>query len=495
MSKRIFLVSLLLLFVTIPAFGIDWQTNPVFLRGVKDNSIYSSYRATFGSGNLHNRSHSLGVVPYVSFLSADRDIYNHGFYHGFVRLLSSDRNFGVFSSNGLGITWTDGVYTQNNFDALTTHYIDDYNSKSINRIHNLDFVYTKKLSDKVALGGALNFYYSHFKDDTSYDTISTDVASGPRNNDYTDKMNKFYFGATFGMAWIPIKNLELDFALEAGGFFGTRGYEEHLLGNSAPGETYDYDHKGDYDGLGIRFEIDGLYRISDNFKIPFSISYVYSAEWDDYNGFGIYDTPVMAPTVYYKDYENSLKSNSVKLGAGLNYYPTGKPSDLGIYLWSYYNYYNGRTDTDSLTDETFAGFNAAQSITDTEYNNHTLGLSIGINFPLTEKLRLSTGLNYFYTFINMDNKNVTYRNGIPFSSYNYSGDGYSQNLGAKIGLSYTAIDDRLKINLISTIPIYIKSNYDIAGNISSPSILQSGPITSSSKRMDYSLILSISYSF
>ena len=493
MGKKIFLVSLLLLFVTIPAFGIDWQTNPVFLRGVKDNSIYSSYRASFGSGYLHNKSHSLGVTPYVSFLDAEKDIYNHSFYLGYVRLLSPDRNFGVFFSNSLGFIWTDGIYTQNNLDVFGTFYDDDYKSKSINNVQMLDFVYTKKQSDKVALGGALNFYYSHYKNDTSYNTINTNVASGPRNNDYTDTMDKFYFGATFGLAWIPVRNLELDFALEAGGFFGTRGYEEHLLGNSSAGETYDYDRKGDYNGLGIRFEIDGSYRISEYFKMPFSISYVYSVEWDDYNGFGDYFDG--ATDVYYKDYENRLISNSVKLGAGLNYYPTGKPSDLGIYLWSYYNYYNGRTDTDSFTDETSAGFSFAQSLIDTEYNNHTLGLSIGVNFPLTERLRMSAGLNYFYTFINMNNKNITYRDALPFSSYDYSGCGYSQHLGAKLGLSYTAIDDRLKINFISTLPIYSRSNYDIAGNIISPSVLQSGPITSSARRMDYSLILNISYSF
>ena len=95
--------------------------------------------------------------------------------------------------------------------------------------------------------------------------------------------------------------------------------------------------------------------------------------------------------------------------------------------------------------------------------------------------------------MNQDQEN--YRNGALFTEYDYSSDlGYSYYLGAKLGLSYTMLDNKLKVNLISTIPIIKESKYVLDGT-NNLSMFLPDPISSSTKRRDYGVALSISYSF
>lgn len=493
MFKKLLCVTLLLAVMSFPAFAVDWQTNPVFLRGVSDNSIFTSYTATIGSGDTHNISCSV-AGSYETDLSADDAGYYHNLYIGYVHILSPESNFGTFVSHGLGTTWVDGDLMQT-YPALNRYYLDDYDKDSLTSSVTLDAVYTRKLSDTLALGVSLNFENTLYRDTISYETIETN--RWIRDAEYKNSYDKYYFGGTLGLGWIPVKNLELDFSVEAGGFSGTVGYEEKIFSYPAQNTSYDFDDVGTYSGWKIRTGVNGTYVISDKFRIPFSLSYTHESEWQKYSGAGIFTNTLGARYIYIKFNEERSNSDSVGLGAGLKYYPTGSSSDWNLYFWGSYKYYHSTSNVDSLTDETRAGAGSGFGVSksDVEYNNNTLGISIGANVPLTENLWLSTGMNYSHTFISMDQDQINYRNGALYTKYDYSSDvGYSYYLGAKVGLSYAALDDRLNISLVSTIPITKRSKYVLDGT-NNLSLFLPDPISSSTKRMDYSVILSISYSF
>jgi hypothetical protein len=493
MMKKILILPVLLTVFCAPAFAIDWQTNPVFLRGVKDNTFFTSYRATIGGGDIHNISNSV-AGSYETYLSADDAGYYHGMYIGYVHILSPESNFGTFVSHSLGATRIDGDFTQT-YPALNRYFLDDYDKDSLTNSITLDAVYTKKLSDTVALGASFNFDYSFYRDTISYETIETDRWF--RNATYKNSSDIYYFGGTLGLGWIPVKNLELDFSVEAGGFTGNVGYDELIYNFPADNTSYDFDDVGTYSGWKIRTEMNGTYVVSKKFRIPFSVSYTYKGDKQAYDGSGIFTNSTGVRSIYTKYYEEKSSAHTTGVGIGLKFYPTGSADDWSLYCWGSYKYYNSRSDVDSITDETRAGVFSGLGISesDVEYNNNTLSISIGANVPLMEHLRLTTGLNYSYTFISMDQDQTNYRNGALYSEYDYSSDmGFSYYLGAKVGFNYSMLDDRLNIKLISTIPIMKESKYVLDGT-NNLSIFLPDPISSDTKRMDYSVILSISYSF
>jgi len=493
MIRKILILPILLAVVSAPAFAVDWETNPVFLRGVQDNTVFTSYRATFGGGDIHNISNSI-AGSYETYLSADDVGYHHGMYIGYVHILSPESNFGTFVSHSLGSTWIDGDFTQT-YPALNRYYLDDYNKDSLTGSVSLDAVYTKKLSDTVALGASFNFDYSLYRDTISYETIETN--RWIRNATYENSSDISYFGGTFGLGWIPVRNLELDFSLEAGGFTGNVGYEELIYNYPADNTSYDFDDVGTYSGWKIRTGINGTYVISERFRIPFSLSYTYKDDRQEYDGAGIFTNSTGVRSIYTKDYEENSSSNIASVGVGLKYYPTGSAGDWNLYFWGSYKYYHSTSRVDSVTDETRAGVFSGLGVskTDVRYINNMVGVSIGANVPLMEALWLSAGLNCSYTFISMDQDQINYRNGALYTQYRYSSDtGYSYYLGAKVGLSYSMLDDRLNIRLTSTIPISKESKYVLDGT-NNLSMFLPDPISSDTKRMDYGVILSISYSF
>jgi len=482
-----------LAFLSVPALAVDWQTNPVFLRGVSDDTLFTSYRATVGGGDIHNISCSI-AGSYKTDLSADDVSYYHSLYMGYVHVLSPESNFGTFVSHSLGTTWVDGDLMQT-YPALNRYYLDDYDKDSLTSGITLDAVYTRKLSDTLALGVSLNFENTLYRDTISYETIETN--RWIRDAEYKNSYNKYYFGGTFGLGWIAAKNLELDFSLEAGGFTGDVGYEEEIYSYPAQNTAYDFDDVGTYSGWKIRTGVNGTYIISKKFRMPFMLSYTHESEREKYNGAGIFTNSTGVRSIYTKDYEEKSRSNIAGLGIGLKYYPTASAGDWNLYFWASYKYYHSTSRVDSVTDETRAGVFSGLGISksDVRYINNIVGLSIGANVPLTENLWLSTGLNGSYTFISMDQDQINYRNGALYTQYRYSSDtGYSYYLGAKLGLSYSALDDRLNISLVSTIPITKRSKYVLDGT-NNLSMFLPDPISSRTKRMDYSVILSISYSF
>ena len=129
MIKRMLLVPVLLACISASAFAVDWQTNPVFLRSITDSSIFTSYRATIGSGDIHNTSCSI-AGSYRTDLSADDVGYYHSLYVGYVHVLSPESNFGTFVSHGFGTTWVDGDLMQT-YPALNRYYLDDYDKDSL----------------------------------------------------------------------------------------------------------------------------------------------------------------------------------------------------------------------------------------------------------------------------------------------------------------------------------------------------------------------------
>lgn len=480
------------IFLSTPVIGADWETNPAFLSGIKKDSIFSSYSATFGSGDFENRSHSLGNAPYSSYLDSHMKTFNHSLNLGYVKVLSPGSNFGIFTSHNLGLNYTSGIFHQL-FEASGQYYIEDYESESKSNLVSLGTVYTKWLSRKIVLGGSFSFGYTKYRDGITYNTIATNRL--PRYSDYGNSLEKYDFEGALGLGWIAAKNLDLYFVVSAGGSFGNITYEECLSDYSNINETYNYDNNGDTNGLRIRTEIDGIFRVSKYFNIPFSLSYSYGDEGEGYDGFGIYKNN-MGVYPYYMAYESDSFSNTITFGAGVRYYPTGSSRDWNINLWSFYRYYNKFTETDSITDERYAGpgYHLAKSMSETLYNNHSVGFSVGASVPIkaVKNLRLSFGLNYNYTFINMDQKKINYQDGNFFSNYVYSGEGHSQYLGLKLGLNYKI--KKLNISLSSTIPILSESYFEIDGT-NSENLFLAEPINSSTKRMDYGVVLSISYSF
>lgn len=491
MIRKGIVFSILFILVSIPAFAVDWETNPVFLRGVDENSIFASYRATFGSGRLHNISSSI-TGEYTTYLVADKDIVNHGLYIGYVQILSPESNFGVFAGYDLGLEYTDGFFHQS-YPASGTYYIDEYGKYSRTNGESLDLVYTRKLSSKLALGVSANLDLVQARDEILYSTVKTNRSG--RYAQYIEKKDKYYIGATFGVGWLPSKDLELDFALEAAGLFGDMRFEEDIVNYPMKGTCYDFRDDGSIDGWKIRTEIDGIWKPSKYFRIPFSMSYAYNNELEEYSGFGVYDRDILPQSyLYFKEYENDLRAHSVKLGLGLKYYPTGKTDELGLYLWCYYKYYNGATRTALFIDESKGGLPSTLNNSNVFYNNNTVGFSAGGNLPLTQNLWLSMGVNYYYTFIFMNQRQRNYADGSATSLYNYYGDGHSQYLGLKLGLGYTLPKTGLTINLTTQLPILHESNYVLDG-ANNANLFLPDPVRSDSMRSDYSVILSITYSF
>ena len=489
MIRKLFLILILivLIAISVPAFAVDWQANPVFLRGVTKNTIFTNYGTTFGGGDFKSLSHVLEATPYSTYLNADTKNYNHDIYLGYVHLLSPERNIGIFISHNLGLNWTDGTYFQY-YPTTANYYTESYDGKTRDYLIRSDIVYAQGLTDTLALGASFNFNYSNMEENSSYSTLSTNIAGGNRSYENTNTKEKYYFGGTLGLAWLPLDNLELDISVKAGGFFGKRGYEEYLVNYRATGETYDYDNDGDYKGFSFRTELDGRYEVTEYMKIPFSISYSYARELERYDGFGDYNS---GANVYFKDYDKDSANNSLNIGAGINYY-TKSGNGPSIFFWCFYEYDFGKYDVNAYTDERYAGFNLDRTITDNDYNNHTVGFSLGATFPLMENLNLSGGVNYYYTFINLGQDEIYYRNFARISSYDYSGDGHNQYLGVNLGISYSW--KNLNIGLTSSIPIVYDYNYKLRGS-NSYNLFMPDPIKYSEGRRDYNLILSISYSF
>ena len=491
MIRKTVIVFLLSVFMGTPALAIDWETNPVFLRGVGENSIFASYRATFGSGRLHNISNSI-TGKYATYLVADRDIVSHGLYTGYVHILSPESNFGTFASYNLGLEYTEGFFHQR-YPATGNYYVDDYGKYSRKSGESLDLLYTRKLSTKLALGASLNLDRIESRKEILYSTLSTNRSG--RYAEYIDKKEKYYIGATFGLGWLPSKDLELDFALEAAGLFGNLRYEEDIVNYPMNRSYYDFRDNGTIAGWKIRAEVDGIWKPSKHLRIPFSLSYAFNNELEEYSGFGIYDRDIIPQSLlYFKDYENDFRAHAMKVGVGLKYYPTGKTDEFDLYLWCYYKYYNGTTRTVSIIDETNAGLPLIINNSNVTYNNNSVGFSVGGNLPLTEHLMLSMGLNYYYTFVFMNQRQRNYADGNTSSIYNYSGDGHSQYLGLKLGLGYDVANSGLSINLTSHIPILHESSYVLDG-ANNANLFLPDPIRSDSVRRDYSVILSITYSF
>ena len=482
-----FLILLTIFLVASAAFAVDWQTNPVFLRGVDKNTIFTSYRATFGSGDLANKSHSLGFNSYETHLRADKDIYSHSLYVGYVNILSPDMNFGVFATHDLLLGDVGGTFYQVPTNALANYYIDRYASESRNNTSRIDLVLAREVSDKVAYGASFNFVWTDSANVSTYDTLDTDALSGGRNAKYTEYKNKYYFGGTAGLAYVPTKNLELDFAIEAGGYFGDNIYKEDIFNYTGSSETYTFDNEGDLNGFFIRGEIDGSYLISKKANLPFMFSYTFENGLEDYGGFGTYDGVTVSP--YYKHYDQHYRSHTIKAGAGLNYAPT---KNVGIYAWGYYKYYTGLSNIYSLSDEHYAGFNISQMYSDIIYNNHTIGLSVGVSYAVNKDFILSTGVNYNYTFINLNQVQENYRNLGLWSWYDYTGNGYSEYLDLKFAAYYTM--KNFKFGIVTMIPLVADSSYDLGGTNSANMFLPD-PIRSASDRRDYSIILTLSYSF
>jgi len=489
MNRIIFFIIafIVLIAASVPAFAVDWQVNPVFLRGVTKNTIYSNYGTTFGGGDFKSNSQVLDADPYGIVLEADTKNYNHDIYLGYMQLLSPERNFGIFISHNLGLSWADGTYYQN-YLTHGNYYTESYDSRTRDYLIRTDIVYAQGLTDTVALGASFNFYYSNLEEKFSYNTLFTNIANGERNYENTTTKEKYYFGTTLGLAWLPMENLELDFAVEGGGFFGKRGYKESLINYSALGGTHNYDNDGNYSGLSFRTELDGRYEISDYLEVPFSVSYNYGRESEEYNGLGDYN---YGADVYFKDYDRDLESNSLNIGAGINY--SAKSGDgPSIFFWCFYKYDFGKYEVDSYTDERYAGFNLDSTITDTDYSNHTVGFSLGAKYPIMKNMSISGGVNYYYTFINFDKNETNFRNFAEMGSYDYSGDGYNQYLGINLGINYSWKD--FNFGLSSAIPIINDSNSKLGGT-NSFGFSTSDPIKYSEGRRDYNLILSITYSF
>jgi hypothetical protein len=104
------------------------------------------------------------------------------------------------------------------------------------------------------------------------------------------------------------------------------------------------------------------------------------------------------------------------------------------------------------------------------------------------------GVNYYYTFIFMNQRQRNYADGNASSIYNYYGDGHSQYLGLKLGLGYEVADSGLSINLTTHIPLLHESSYILDG-ANNANLFLPDPVRSDSMRRDYSVILSITYSF
>gem|GEM_PF-6229285 len=487
MKRKLFNISVLMLLIAAssPVLAVDWQINPVFLRGVTENTLFSNYGTTFGGGDFKSNSQVLDATPYGITLKTDTKNYSHDIYLGYVHLLSPEKNLGIFISHNLGLGWAEGIYYQ---DYLTSgdYYTEDYESKTRDYLIRTDVVYAQGLTDTVALGASLNFYYSDLEEKFSYDTLYTNIANGDRSHKNITTKEKYYFGGTLGLAWLPMENFELDLAVEAGGFFGKRGYEESLINYSALGGTYDYDNDGNYSGFSFRTQLDGKYEVSDYLSIPFSVSYSYERQSEKYDGFGDYN---YGADVYFKAYDKDLEKNRIYFGTGVNYSTKNGDGPL-LFFSCFYQYDFGNHDIDYYTDERYAGFNLDRTINNNDYDNHTVGFSLGVKHRFTENLSLSGGVSYYYTFINFDQDETSFRNFVEMGSYDYSGDGHTQYLGVNLGINYSW--KALNIGLTSSIPVIYDSKYKMSGT---NSLGLSNPLKYDEERRDYNVILNITYSF
>ncbi len=491
MLKKIVLICLATAVLAVPLYAAEWQDNPVFIRGVQKNTIFTYYGTSFGGGDFSSRSHVLETIPYARLVMADNDAYIHSLYVGYVHNLSAERNFGAFVSHGLTWSSSDGLYYQT-FPTTGNYYTESYRDKVLNWDTRLDLVYSQKLTDRLALGAAFTFAYTDLTEKTHYDTIDSSAGFGFRTYEYALTSSRYNLAGTIGAAFKATDSLELDLALEAGGFFGTKGYEEHLLNYEDLGERHDYDNTGGLDGFTVRTRLDGKFKPSPSFTIPFRFAYTHARGLEKYDGFGTYTPSAGAAGPYWKDYRSYYNTNRFDLGAGVNLYPKGDKG-MEVFLWALYAYKYGDEHRFSTTDKTGVGFNNDMTDTVVRFNNHTVGLSAGVNVPITDALKLSGGLSYSYTFLNLRENQNYYRNLAQISYYDYDGTGYERSLAANIGISY--ITGNLKTTLTTSIPILYKSDYRLGGAHTFPALFGGDPIGYTSERRDYSIILSMSYSF
>jgi hypothetical protein len=491
MLKKIILICLATVVLAAPLYAAEWQDNPVFIRGVQKNTIFTYYGTSFGGGDYRLRSHTLETIPYARLVMADNEAYSHSLYAGYVHNLSAERNFGAFVSHDLAWSGTEGLYFQT-FPTNGNYYVESYRDKVLNWDTRLDLVYSQKLTDRLALGAAFTFAYTDLTEKTHYDTLARSVAFGYRTYEYALTGSRYYLAGTIGTAFKATDSLELDLALEAGGFFGTKGYEEHLLNYENLGERHDYDNTGDLNGFTLRTRLDGKLAPSPSLTIPFRFAYTYTRGLEKYDGFGTYTPAAGAAGPYGKDYRSYYNTNRFDLGAGVNLYPKGEKG-MEVFLWALYAYNYGADNRFTTTDKTGVGFNYDVTDTVVRYNNHTIGLTAGVNVPITDALKLSGGLSYSYTFLNLHENQDYYRNFSRVSYYDYNGTGYEQFLGANIGISY--ITGNLNTTLSASIPILYESDYHLNGPHTFPALFGADPIDYTAKRRDYSIILSISYSF
>jgi hypothetical protein len=491
MLKRIILVFLAVVVLTVPLYGAEWQDNPVFIRGVEKNTVFTYYGTTFGGGDFRFKSHVLETTPYARLIMADKDVYTHSLYAGYVYNLSAERNLGAFVSHDLAWSGTEGLYFQT-YPTTGNYYVESYRDKVLDWDTRLDLVYSQKLTDRAALGAAFTFAYTDLFDKSTFDTLAKSAAFRYRAYEYTLTAKRYYFAGTIGAAYKPVDSLELDLALEAGGFFGTKGYEEHLFNYENLGERHDYDNTGGLNGFSVRTRLDGKFAPGGSITVPFLLSYTYTRGLEKYDGLGTYTPALGAPGLYGKDYRSDYYTGRFELGAGVNLSPKGDEG-MEVFVWALYVYDYGAEDRFAKTDKRRVGFNYDVTDTTVARNSHTIGLTAGLDLPITDALSLSGGLSYLYTFLNPHETQDYYRNFSHVSYYGYDGTGYEQFLGANLGVSY--VTGNLNTTLSASIPIFDESDYRLDGPHTFPTLFGTDPIDYTAKRRDYSIILSISYSF
>ncbi len=499
MKKYVFLFLVLL--IGVQAFAIEWEDptftravqgweNPVWLADVHAKTIYTYYKAMFGPGEVKLLS-PLPGNPTGFFSDENRTFYGHRAYLGYLMPLGSDSNLGVFVTHNFWMTDGDGEITH--LFASGDFYKQDTTTEAFTNRENLDIIYNKDLSSTVVLGLAFNYYNDYFIYDATYNTTSF-LGVGPRDLDFTGTKDKNFFGATVGLGWTPTASFNLDVALEAGGFSGIRNYEETRFNYVGTGETGHFNNDGNYDGLRLKLKTDGHYRINDNWRIPFGASYTYGHEWDAYEGLGVF-TPADVP--YFREDDRAFRYHEAEVDAGVEYLPRGN-WDIIVPLLFGYIYDNDDYPETLITDyRALPGGTLSDRFTDVEFNNHTLGVSTGIVFPLCRDLKMETLLRYRYTFVNTTAQAIIHSNGVLVSDATITKPGHTQALDGIIGLDYSRTlknSNVLSVDLFGTIPILNEADYTTSVPDSDDSFPQ-GSVRETSSNREYSIFLGISYSF
>jgi hypothetical protein len=498
MKKYVFLLMFLL--IGVQAFAVSWDDpyftvgirdweNPVWVKDVKANTIYTYYKAMFGPGEVKLLSPLPGnPTGYLS--DENRTFYGHRAYLGYVMALTPSSNLGVWTTDTFRITDGDGEIAH--LFASGNYYIQDTRTEALSNREDLDVVYTRDLSSTLTFGLGLNYNNNDFIYDADYTTTSF-LGVGPRNLDFTSRKNANYFGSSVGLAYTPTSSFSINFGLEGGGFFGTRHYEESRYNYVGTLETGHFNHDGNYEGYDLKAEADGHYRINSYWRIPFRVSYSYGHEWDAYEGLGNF-APANVP--YYREDDREYRYNQAKVKVGVEYFPKGN-WDVIIPLFLGYTFDNDKYGENLVTDYTSLGGDLNDRFTDTTYNNHTLGVSTGVVFTLIPDLKMSTMLRYSYTFVNTTARADINTNGVLVSTSTITEPGHMQDLDGIIGFTYSktlAGSHALTVDLFGTIPILSEADYT-AGVPDSDDNFPQGSVRETSFSREYSIFLGISYSF